>query len=375
MTTVTSDDAAALTLDPRQLRDDLLALRGISCRTNQVAPASVARALDIARRIARHWAPVAHTRRAAAAGFASEERRWDGLLARADPERSVEKGHTAVIVYAGSVRELVQALHDVSRPGATVPEVSRAITTAIAKGDFPVGFELRVKQAAADLRAPVATVRAAVDSLLDVGALESRGRRIFPAGSLDLHNAFATHIAERLRAQIAAGIYTHGSRLPNVKFLATTLCIDAAAVGKALRILAADGVVHIGPCGTKVTQSDCPPRPASTARHDAERSSRFSRDTIVATCRAAHAQWHHRRPAPADVLRERWQDLRSMTGQLLAAAPPPAPDHAQDLAALARAAELASAPLPDRPWFQEWHTACLAKAISDVLPLVPKEVR
>ncbi|MFF9788811.1 GntR family transcriptional regulator [Streptomyces nigrescens] len=374
MTTSTTDDAAAL--DPRQLQDDLLVLRRVSGNRMQAAPASVARNLDMVRRIARHWAPFGHTRRAAANGSAAEEQRWDILLACADPERSVEQCYAGVVVYAYAVREFVQALHDAIRPGTTMPEVARSITAAVAKGDFPVGFELRVKQVAADLREPAETVRAAVSSLVDSNVLERRSRRIFPAGSLEIHDALATHIADRLRAQIAAGVYARGSRLPSAKFLATTVCSDSAPVGRALQILAAEGTVHIGPRGSAVARSArLLPHPAPTAPHHDEKNPRFSRDTIVSTCRAAHEQWRRRRPAPAEVLHGRWQDLRAMAGQLLAAAPDPAPDATQDLAALARAAELASAPLPDAPWLQQWHTACLAKSISDVLPLIPKDPR
>ncbi|QIK05820.1 GntR family transcriptional regulator [Streptomyces sp. ID38640] len=184
-----------------------------------------------------------------------------------------------------------------------------------------------------------------------------------------MHDALATHIADRLRAQIAAGVYARGTRLPSAKFLATTVCSDSSPVGRALQILAAEGTVHIGPRGSEVAQSArLLPHPAPTAPHHDEKNPRFSRDTIVATCRAAHEQWRRRRPAPAEVLHGRWQDLRSMAGQLLAAAPDPAPDATQDLAALARAAELASAPLPDAPWLQQWHTACLAKEDNRPMP-------
>ncbi|WP_433855248.1 GntR family transcriptional regulator [Streptomyces kronopolitis] len=324
------------------------------------------------RRIARHWAPFGNTRRAAANGSAAEEQLWDILLARADPERSVTQGYADVVAYAGSVRELVQALLDATRPGTAVPEVARAITAAITTGDLPVGFELRVNQVAADLRAPVEVVRAAVSSLVDSNVLERRSRRIFPAGSLDLHNALATHIADRLRAQIAAGVYARGSRLPSAKFLATTVCSDSAPVGRALLILSAQGTVHIGPRGSEVAQSARLLHPAPTTPRYDEKKPRFSRDTIVVTCRAAHEQWRRRRQAPAEVLHGRWRDLLSMAGQLLAAIPNPAPDVRQERAALARAAELASAPLPDTPWLQQWHTACLAKSISDILPLKPK---
>ncbi|BDH15337.1 GntR family transcriptional regulator [Streptomyces hygroscopicus] len=302
---MTTDDAAALTPDPRQLRDDLLVLRRVSGNSMQAAPASVARNVDMARRIARHWAPFGHTRRAAANGSAAEERRWDILLARATPERSV-KCYADVVVYASAVAKLVQALHDAARPGTAVPEVARAITAAISKGDFPVGFELRVKQVAAGLRAPVELVRAAVSSLVDSNVLERRSRRIFPAGSLEMHDALATHIADRLRAQIAAGVYARGSRLPSAKFLATTVCSDSAPVGRALRILDAEGTVHIGPRGSEVAQSArLLPHPAPTAPHHDDKNPRFSRDTIVATCRAAHEQWRRRGPAPAEVLHER----------------------------------------------------------------------
>lgn len=369
---MTIDHAEARTLDPRQLRDDLLVLRRVSRNRMQAAPASVARNLDMARHIARHWTPFGHTRRTAANGSAAEEQRWDILLVRAAPERPVKQRYADVVAYASAVTELVQALLDATRPGTTVPEVARSITAAISKGDLPVGFELRVKQVAADLRAPAETVRAAVSSLADSHVLETRSRRIFPAGSLEMHDALTTHIADRLRAQIAVGVYTRDSRLPSAKFLATTMCSDSAPVGRALRILATDGVVHIGPCGTKVAQSArVLPHPAPTAPRHEENNSRFSRDTIVATCRVAHEQWRRRGPVPAEVLHGRWKDLRSMASQLLA----PVPDAMQKRVALARAAELASAPLPDKPWLQQWHTACLAKSISDILPLVPKEAR
>ncbi|MGW3009673.1 hypothetical protein ACWC9R_12655 [Streptomyces sp. NPDC001219] len=147
MTTATTDDAAARTLDPRQLRDDLLVLRRVGRNTMQAAPAAVARNVDMVRRIARHWAPVGQTRRAAANGSAAEERRWDILLARADPERPVTC-YADLVVYASAVAKLVQALHDAIRPGTAVPEVARAITAAITKGDLPVGLELRVNQVA-----------------------------------------------------------------------------------------------------------------------------------------------------------------------------------------------------------------------------------
>lgn len=371
MTIATTQHPAARALDPRSLRDDLRVLRRVISHPNQSSPAAVARNLDMARHIARHWAPVAHARRAAADGLLSEEQRWDALLACADPERAMELSYAAVVVYAGSVRELVQALHEDIRLGTTVPEVSRAITAAISQGEFPVGRELRVKQVATALRAPVETVRTAVDNLLGSGALEKRSRRIFPAGSLVL----ATHIADRLRAQIAAGIYMPGSRLPGIKVLASTFYCDYALVRQVLRILAAEGVVLVA--SREVLQAAAPllSRPVPTPPHHDERTFRFSRDTIVATCRAAHEQWRRRSPAPEELLHARWEDLRFMAGQLLAAAPNPAPDATQDLADLARTAELASARLPDKPWLQQWHTACLAKEVSNVLPLIPKEPR
>ncbi|WP_432141136.1 hypothetical protein [Streptomyces sp. bgisy084] len=124
-TATATDHAASGTLDPLQLRDDLLVLRRIIGH-GRAAPASVARNLNMARHIAQHWAPFGHTRCAAADGSGSEEQRWEILLACADPDRSVERSHAGVMVYACAVRELVQALHDVARPGAAVPEVSRA---------------------------------------------------------------------------------------------------------------------------------------------------------------------------------------------------------------------------------------------------------
>ncbi|MGW3009672.1 GntR family transcriptional regulator [Streptomyces sp. NPDC001219] len=166
-----------------------------------------------------------------------------------------------------------------------------------------------------------------MSSLVDSNVLERRSQRIFPAGSLDLHDALVTHIADRLRAQIAAGVYARDHRLPSAKFLATTVCSDSAPVGRALLILSAQGTVHIGPRGSKVAQSARLLHPAPTTSRYNEKKPRFSRDTIVATCHAAHEQWRRRRPGPAEMLHERWQDLRSMAGQLLATIPNPASEH------------------------------------------------
>ncbi|MCP9213127.1 GntR family transcriptional regulator [Streptomyces sp. NEAU-Y11] len=369
-----SDHAAPQILDRRQLRDDLLVLWSVNGTRMQATPASEARNLDMLRRIARHWAPFGHIRRAAADGFASEEQRWDILLACAEPERSVEESYAAVVVYACAVRELVQALDDATR--ASVPDVARAITTILAGGAYPVGWCLRLRDVAADVTAPVATVKLAVNALVDRGVLERRGQRIFPAGSREVHDALAPRIADRIRAQIAAGIYAPGSRLPRAGFLARAFCSDFALIRRAVRILATEGLVRVSPRCTEVLESARVLAGRGEIRQDhGERAPHLHRDIIVATCRTAYEQWRHRSPVPEEVLHGRWQDLRSIAGQLLAAVPPPAPDATQDLAALGRAADLASAPLPDKPWLQQWHTACLATAISSILPLVPKETQ
>jgi hypothetical protein len=59
MTTVALNArTAAQSMDLGQLRDHLLALRRVTSRSSQTAPASVARDLGVARRVAQCWSPL-----------------------------------------------------------------------------------------------------------------------------------------------------------------------------------------------------------------------------------------------------------------------------------------------------------------------------
>ncbi|MGW6971856.1 hypothetical protein [Streptomyces sp. NPDC054952] len=86
---------------------------------------------------------------------------------------------------------------------------------------------------------------------------------------------------------------------------------------------------------------------------------------IQVSTATAYARWY-KRPyvPPADIERD-WQQLRAITRQLLERQPARTARHTR-AAAVARAREAETAPLPEQTLLALWHNACLAAVIGDL---------
>ncbi|MEU3963200.1 GntR family transcriptional regulator [Streptomyces buecherae] len=260
--------------------------------------------------------------------------------------------------WAHEVHTLLETVRDAQRAGqVTAAVVGQNIAARVQDGEYYPGCVLSSYRIALDYGLPQAVADDAVQDLLACGVLESSGGRAAPAGSRAAREHMEKVITDRLRAQIAAGLYPPHSTLPSRRELAQVLWSVLAHVTGALRTLAGEGLVTTGPGPVQVTAAaaDLPPAPQDAPPPCAlvYNSAAITRQTQEAIDR-----WRLRRPAPPAVVEESWAGLRQMTVQLLR---PSAPGSA---VVVRRAVEVVRAPWPDSSWERVWHTACLARTVA-----------
>ncbi|MFH8350108.1 GntR family transcriptional regulator [Streptomyces sp. NPDC018045] len=356
---------------------DLRALRGDIKLTAHVtrlrAPAAVARNTELLHEAARTWWPVAQRCRQAAVGSPADQRRWDQLLKGADPGRAVKASFTELTVLAGAVRELLRAIEATTLEWPSVCEIAHRIEDALHNETYPVGSPVAVSTVATALEVPVELVKLALSDLAESGLLERRGQRLFVVGNEQVCREQTQFVTERLRAQIAYGVYPPGTLLPSAPELAAAFVTNLTPVRAALHHLAAERLVRLRKNAPAIVleaarRLPSPARHAPDQRH-ASHPQVYDHEAITAAARAGREQWRrHPRLSPEDVTAQ-WERLRAMARQMLGTLEPSRSPfrHRRDTA-LIRAAELESAPLPEAPEPRRWHTACLATAVAALLP-------
>lgn len=283
--------------------------------------------------------------------------------------KPLRKGFTDLVVWNGSLRELLQAILDSTRPDTpTVPDITEQITQAITSGRYPVELVVRTSRIAEDLGVPRRLVQLAVSDLAEAGTVVARRHGILAVDHSGPAPG-AVYVATRIRAQIAAGIYPPNTALPTTKDLANLFLCGVPLLTAGLRLLADDGLLTLhdaqgGAVRAFVARSL--PHSSNTVSADRETST-FTPEQISATTRKAQTQWKLRTPVPATTLHRQWMELRAMIRHALSSRVTPVDPLPEWDLAVARATEVESAPLPGPPWLGVWHTACLASATSRLL--------
>ncbi len=341
-----------------QLRYDLRAARTATTLPGTQASDTLHHLRVLARMVHR-WLPVAREYRAAAAGSPAQLRRWDRVLERAVGPDVLARPVDQLGAWAHEVHTLLETVREARRAGqVTAAVVGQTIAARVQDGEYYPGCVLSSYRIALDYGLPQAVADDAVQDLLACGVLESSGGRAAPAGSRAAREHMEKVITDRLRAQIAAGLYPPHSTLPSRRELAQVLWSVLAHVTGALRTLAGEGLVTTGPGPVRVTAAaaDLPPAPRDEPPPCA---TPYSSAVITRQTQDVIDRWRLRRPAPAAVVEESWDVLRQMTVQLLHHCSAP-----ENAVVVRRAVEVARAPWPDSSWERVWHTACLARAVA-----------
>ncbi|MFI1886043.1 SAM-dependent methyltransferase [Streptomyces jumonjinensis] len=314
------------------------------------------RAVALARIVCR-WLSTAESFRSAASESPAHLRRWDRALSHVNSTGSLSRPLGEATAYAGDVRRLLEAVRDGHRAdGVTAAALARDLTALVSSGEHYLGCPVSAYQIARDRDLPRALVEDAVKDLLANRVLEGGIAKAMPAGSLAAQRGHAGVVTDRLRDQLAAGLYPPGSVLP-LHDLAVSMCAMVRETRRALQQLADEELAEIvGPSAqvtggaahlTAVGRLD-PPVPYALP---------YSPTVITATAREAHDRWRLRRPAAPSAVKESWLTLRRMASQLLQTGRP------EDLA-VRRAVEAITAPWPANARDRVWHTACLALTVT-----------
>ncbi|MER6913872.1 hypothetical protein ABT354_19555 [Streptomyces sp. NPDC000594] len=361
MTTVTPSVPVLDTKARETLRADISRAGRLPQPGRTAAPALAQDAAGLTERL-RHWAPVARSCRHADTGSPTATARWDTLLAEADRAPETAPTTECVIRLATALRELLRAVTLTTQPGPTIADIAAHLTTGITGGRYPAGSALSPKQLTTDLGAPRARVQDALDDLAADRRLEVRGTRYFVPTTHDALTAQAHCIADRLRAQIAAGLHPPGSRLPVTDVLARRFVCQHPPVTAALHLLANDLLIDLPVSGRAEilpAARTLPPGPrADPLPPGTPHPTGPAADRLIHTVRQ---QWLRRTPVTDTDVHAQWIQLRA-----LAAARVPARRNAAHGREARALAELAAAALPDTVWLRPWHLAVLAAALRAV---------
>ncbi|MEU2516597.1 GntR family transcriptional regulator [Streptomyces syringium] len=241
---VSTEPAAAAMYERKELRADRRWLASAATHRTAASPAKISGNLQKLQRIAERWLPVARERRAAAAGSAADQARWDTLINAVISAQDISPGsrYEGLVLLAMQLRSLLYDIHDSAPPHVPVVVLAERITEAIEKGTYPAGSRLVPSALAADLKESVPRVKLAIVDLMTAGIVEWRGRHLHvttPGAERDMPE----RLAVRIREQIAAGVYLPGTPLPTRPELARTFMVSPVPLSAALRLLADDGLL------------------------------------------------------------------------------------------------------------------------------------
>ncbi|MEU9337961.1 GntR family transcriptional regulator [Streptomyces sp. NPDC048290] len=335
------------------LRADL-ALCARLPRPRFTSAAAVANDAAVLRERLDRWVPFARTCRTAEIISLTATARWDELLTAAEHRPTGPASTDSVILLRAALRQLLRAIDSSAAPGLSISELTEHFTTGISSGRYLPGTVLSRTALTKALGCPRERLTDVLTDLTADSILDRRGPQqlVVPVPE-DGPQTRARYIAGRLTAQIAAGLYPPGTRLPTTSGLGRLFLCGADPVRAALQLLAGKGLLQVPGKGGALVLAPAlglppPPRSAPPAAGPGPR------DDDVLLPDYVRRQWRNRRSVPAENLTGQWERLR-----ILAAAVP-AQDSGRDGLLLT---ELASAPLPDPPWLRPWHLAVLAAAL------------
>uniref|UniRef100_A0AAU2JZS6 GntR family transcriptional regulator n=1 Tax=Streptomyces sp. NBC_00049 TaxID=2903617 RepID=A0AAU2JZS6_9ACTN len=315
----------------------------------------------------RLWLPLARERAEAAAGSPSDTARWASLINDADQSDTDLTTVAQIRAAAKAVHALLIALQNSAPPCPPVAEIAARIAAHVTSLRYAPGIQLSRETTAADLGVPAALVRLAFTDLSAAGVLASSHHRTMVRGARDERPRRVRHLADRLLDQVAFGLYPPGCSLPGADELGDYCVSDVALVTEALRFLEHEGWIDRKrgrPALVLASAHLLAPPGQIAALPRAEGGACPALAVVHHAMREAHNAWRHRRFLPPEEVVTRWESLREMAVQILAAgaenAVGPA-DRGRHAVLLLR--EAVHAPLPDTSLLGMWHTARLAAAV------------
>ncbi|MER6516721.1 hypothetical protein ABT246_07600 [Streptomyces sp. NPDC001553] len=315
----------------------------------------------------RLWMPLALERAESAAGSPSDTARWADLITNAS--QSDTDLTTAAQIRAGAraVHALLGALRNSAPPCPPVAQIAARIAAHVASRRYAPGMLLSRETTAADLGVPAELVPLAFADLSAAGVLTSSHHRAMVCGARDERPGRVRHLADRLLDQVAFGLYPPECSFPGAEELGGYTVSDVALVTEALRLLEHEGWIarRRGRPALVLASAHLLARPAHLATlPPAERWERPAPTVLHHAMREAHNHWRHRRFLPPEEVEARWQSLRDMAVQLLAAGTEDTVGPADRVRhAVLLLQEAVHAPLPDASLLGMWHTARLAAAL------------
>lgn len=358
--------------DPARLQEDLRTARSLLIRSTDKNTDRVATCLAQLRGLVEAWRALSSSRQIRAAGSPGDEARWAELIAGADPAEEVPATLDGLRNQAQAVMALLKALQQTAPPVPPARVVADRIAAHLGERYAP-GLSLGRKALAADLDVPEDLVRLALSDLVTSGALTSANHRVLVPQTGEERPGRVRHLADRILAQIAFGLYPPRSPLPGAAALAALHATDADLATDALRLLETEGWLHrvrgrpamVLPSALLLAPRD----PASTI--PVHPGGPFTEAEIRRALQEAHNSWKRRAFVPPQRVEERWVVLQAMAAQCFPDRVPARLTTPRRRRAALLVREAASAPLPDTSLLGMWHTAGLVNVIRLLLRTYP----
>ncbi|WP_372412678.1 GntR family transcriptional regulator [Streptomyces luteireticuli] len=374
-----------------QLGADLERLRQAVSTPTASSPAAVVRAHSTLDEIAGRWKQTAHEYRAAAAGSAADQARWEALIASAFASTLRRHGpqYEDVVLRSFHVRALLRAVRDSAPPTSSVASIAARITQAVADGTYPPGSVLSPGNVARDLGERPERVQLALSDLVAAGRAETSGRRILVARLGGHRDHFVRHLADQLVQQIAAGLYPPGTPLPPRRNLMRSFAISQPTMTAVQDLLLAEGRIQVHRGGRSPMVVDALPTAAAqlTLRRR-EPPSRQGAAVVPDLARVPEMArriraWRRGRSSPTrDILDQHLDELTDALRYLIpcvkaATTANPAPNIVEQRRyawRIAHACWLETATPSEDLELRVWHGACLSNAVEDLLRIEGVEV-
>ncbi|MFJ4688281.1 GntR family transcriptional regulator [Streptomyces sp. NPDC088789] len=357
----TTDPPVLTGTQAQSLRTDLTRCVRLP-RARFTSPAALATDTAVLQQCLLRWVPLPRTCRAAEAKSPSATAGWDALL-----EAAVRPPHTpatteSVTLLSSALRDLLRAITRATAPGPSIAELTEHLTTGIRSGRYLAGTVLSRHHLSRSLRCSHERIEAALADLTARHILERHGTRLFVPVTADAPAVRARYIADRLRAQMATGIYPPGTHLPTIAALSRAFVCGPAPVRAAQQLLAADGLLRLPGGRSRPHVPDTAPALPPPPRSEPPPGGPRSTDDNLLLLGAVRRQWLHHSSVAATDITEQWHRLRRLATTV--------PQQHTDRDSLLLA-DLATAPLPDPAWLRPWHLAILATALRNARKTAP----
>ncbi|MER6445309.1 hypothetical protein [Streptomyces venezuelae] len=254
-----------------------------------------------------------------------------------------------------------QARPPVSGPAPSDPPVDGIVSRillGVEDGRYVSGIRLSPAALASDLGVPAATASRAMAALLAEGVLEPLRNGATPAGRQAVEAGRPEYLADRIRDQIAFGLYPVGRPLAHVTSLAAHFVSSPHQLQAAARILLAEGTVARVLSSPYLVQDDSRHTTPARLPLPVPAGRRLGPAETDALIRSARGRWQARSYTAPETLRGEWELLRNTAVHVLRADDATLPTR--------RLLEAVTLPAPDGSYLRQWHNAALATALQSL---------